>query len=246
MARATVGVHMILFRSLLYQFVLIGSTLAYSLMILAVGEKRDRVVSRLGRSWGHVNLRALKWICGLDFRVSGLERFASQPGIVLAKHQSAWETIAFRALLPVDQSWVLKQELTRIPIFGKALQYFKPIAIDRSAGRKEISKLIRNGGERLSEGRWVIVFPEGTRVAPGKRHPYGIGGALLAERTGHDVIPIVHNAGVFWGRRSFLKRPGVIDVVIGPMISVTGRRPAEINALAEEWIETTLETLPSC
>ena len=236
---------MILLRSLLYQVVRICSTLIYSMAILAVRPGGQATVSRLGRSWGKLNLRALKGICGLDYRVQGMDLLPTEPGIILSKHQSAWETIAMRAFLPVDQSWVLKQELTRIPIFGWALSRFKPIPIDRTAGRKEITKLIREGIKRLEEGRWIIVFPEGTRVAPGTKHPYGVGGALLAERSGRCVIPVAHNAGVFWGRRRFIKRPGTIDVVIGPIIETQGHKATEINRMAENWIESTLAGLPS-
>ncbi len=237
---------MILFRSLLYQVFLIASTLLYSIAVLMVGSNdSDRIVGRLGRHWGYANLWALKHLCGLDYRVQGIEHLPTQPAVVLCKHQSAWETIALRAFLPMQQSWVLKQELTKIPFFGWALARFKPIPIDRSAGRREITKLIREGTMLLDAGRLVIVFPEGTRVAPGMRHSYGVGGALLAERSGRPVVPIAHNAGVFWGRRSLLKRPGMIDVVIGPAIETQGRKATEINALTEAWIETTVSGLPA-
>lgn len=236
---------MILIRSLLYQVVLIGSTILFSILVLIAGIARlDGIVNRLGNAWGYTNLWALKFLCGLDYRVRGMEHLPSEPVVLLSKHQSSWETIALRAFLPPNQAWVLKQELTRIPIFGWALMKFKPIPIDRSAGRREITKLIREGTQRLDSGRMVIVFPEGTRVAPGVHHAYGVGGALLAERSGRRVVPIAHNAGVYWGRRSFLKHPGVIDVVIGAPIETQGRKATEINALTEEWIERTVAELP--
>ncbi|MBK1717451.1 lysophospholipid acyltransferase family protein [Thiocystis violacea] len=236
---------MIFLRSLLYQLVLIGSSLLYSLAILMVGWwMPSRFVSRLGRSWARLNLKALKTICGLDYRVQGLEHLPKENAIVLCKHQSAWDIIALRAFLPADQSWVLKEELTRIPIFGWALRHLQPIPIDRSVGRREITKLIREGLRFLNAGRWVIVFPEGTRVAPGTRQTYGIGGALLAERSGRPVVPIAHNAGVFWGRRSLIKRPGTIDVVIGPVIDTRESKATEINAATEQWIERAVAGLP--
>jgi 1-acyl-sn-glycerol-3-phosphate acyltransferase len=164
-------------------------------------------------------------ICGLRYRVTGLESLPSESSIVLSKHQSAWETIALRAILPAHQSWVLKRELMRIPLFGAALARFRSIPIDRSAGRRAIVELVREGLQRLESGRWVIIFPEGTRVAPGCRQPYAIGGAVLAERSARPVVPIAHNAGHFWGRRNLRKFPGTIDLVIGPVIQTKDGRP---------------------
>jgi 1-acyl-sn-glycerol-3-phosphate acyltransferase len=236
---------MIFLRSLLYQVVLIGSIVVYSLAIMVVGWRGPNpLVARLARAWARANLRALKAICGLDYRIHGLDQLPREAAVVLCKHQSVWDTIGLRAFLPLEQSWVLKQELTRLPIFGWALSRLHPISIDRSAGRREITRLIREGTGHLDAGRWVIVFPEGTRVAPGARHPYGIGGALLAERSGRPVVPIAHNAGVFWGRRGLTKRPGVIDVVIGPALISQGCKATEINATIEQWIEQTVADLP--
>ncbi|SDX15722.1 1-acyl-sn-glycerol-3-phosphate acyltransferase [Thiocapsa roseopersicina] len=235
----------ILARSLLYQVVLVGSALVYSTLLLVVGPiASDESLDRLAQSWAKLNLAALKWICGLRCRVSGLERLPVENAIVLSKHQSAWDILALRAVLPIRQSWVLKQELMRIPVFGAGLRRLQCIPIDRAAGRRAIVELVREGLRNLQGGRWVIVFPEGTRTAPGSRHPYAIGGAVLAERSGRPVVPIAHNAGFFWGRRSILKTPGTIDLVIGPTIPTVGRSAAEINAAAEEWIESTVASLP--
>ena len=230
---------MIFLRSLLFQSILIGSSLIYSLMILASGG--GTTGPRLARSWARFNLKALKILCGLDHRIHGLEHLPTDNAIVLCKHQSAWEILALRALLPPEQSWVLKQELIRIPVFGQALKRLSHIAIDRAAGRREITRLIREGSALLEQGHWVVIFPEGTRVAPGTQGSYNIGGALLAERTGRPVVPIAHNAGVFWGRRSLVKRPGTIDMVIGPTIRTQGRKATEINAEVERWIEQALQ-----
>jgi 1-acyl-sn-glycerol-3-phosphate acyltransferase len=235
---------MILLRSLLYQLFLVGSSVMLSIAILlAARTKSAQSVSRLARTWGRLNLDALRVICHLDYRLQGFENLPSETAIVLCKHQSAWETIALRALLPLEQSWILKQELMNVPFFGWAMSCLQPIAIDRSAGRRAVAQVIREGERRLNAGRWVIVFPEGTRVAPGTRHPYAIGGALLAERTGYPVIPIAHNAGNFWGRRRFIKHPGTIDLVVGPILDSRGRKATEINATVEQWIETTVDAL---
>lgn len=201
-------------------------------------------LTRVANAWGKSVLFFLKAICGLGYRVEGIENFPANNAIVFCKHQSAWETIALRALLPPAQTWVLKRELIRIPIFGPALSAFDPIAIDRSAGRRAVKQLLSEGQRSLDKGRWIVIFPEGTRVAPGERRRYAIGGALLAEKSGRPVVPIAHNAGVFWGRRSLAKYPGVIDLVVGPCIPAKGRAAADILADAEQWIENTVCGLP--
>lgn len=237
-----------LLRSLLFQILFIGSTLYYSSAIIIAGRlgASTERVGRLGCAWGLFNLAALRRICGLTYRIQGSENLpsAGETVIALCKHQSTWETVALRGLFPPTQSWVLKQELMRLPFFGWALAQQQPIAIDRSDARRSVIKLIRDGEKLLAAGRWVIIFPEGTRVAPGVRQPYNIGGALLAEKTGYPVLPIAHNAGYFWGRRSFVKHPGTIDLVIGPMIQTKGRKSTEINAEVEAWIESTVAGLP--
>ncbi|MBV5310086.1 lysophospholipid acyltransferase family protein [Chromatium okenii] len=237
---------MLLLRSLLYQIVFLSSTFLFScaIVIAAGTNRKSPAASRLANTWGRFNLRALRIICQLDYRIQGLENLPKTNVIVLAKHQSTWETVAIRALLPSEQSWVLKQELMGVPFFGWAMRQLQPIAIDRRAGRRAVMQVIHDGQQRLDAGRWVIVFPEGTRVAPNTRRPYAIGGALLAERSGYPVLPMAHNAGYFWGRRSFIKRPGTIDLVIGQLVDSKGRKAAELNAEVEEWIETTVAGLP--
>lgn len=228
-----------------YSVVLLGSAVVFSLPILLGGGRwRKWVGPHAGRAWARFNLWALAMICGLRYRIAGLEHLGATAGVVVANHQSAWETIALRALLPPQQVWVLKRELTRIPIFGWALNSFA-IAIDRSAPRRAMVQLLREGTEALARDYWVIVFPEGTRVALGQRGSFSSGGALLATRTGRAILPVAHNAGHFWTRRAWGKYPGVIDLVIGPPIETAGRRAEDVNQEAVEWIEETLKTLPA-
>ena len=158
------------------------------------------------------------------------------------KHSSAWETIAQLILFP-RQVWVMKRQLLWVPFFGWALAVFNPIAIDRRGGRRAVGQVLRQGQQRLAEGHWVMIFPEGTRVAPGERRRYGLSGALLAAMTELPVIPVTHNAGDFWPRRGVLKRPGTIRMVIGPPIEAAGRSPRDVNRDVEAWIETTLEEI---
>lgn len=198
--------------------------------------------------WTRFNLWWLKKTCRLDFEVRGLENIPSSPSIVFAKHQSTFETLALQLLFR-PQAWVLKRELLWIPFFGWALAMLRPIAINRKSGRRAVKQVVDQGRQRLEEGAWVIVFPEGTRVAPGVRKRYLMGGAILAEKTGFPVVPVAHNAGEFWPRRGFIKRPGTVCMVIGAPIESKGRRAAEVNQLAELWIErevTSLSGRPCC
>ncbi len=236
---------MILFRSLIYFILLVLSTVLFSLPLNLISwfipfSWRCRIAN----GWGKSNLWLLGVICGLKYEIHGWENLPKGNAIILSKHQSAWETIALRGLLPPEQAWVLKRELFWIPLFGLALKAVEPIAINRKATKGAIKQLMRDGIDRLRKDRWVIIFPEGTRVAPGQQRRYGAGGALLAEHSGYPIIPIAHNAGVFWGRREIKKYPGTIQIVIGPVIESTGRKASEINKEVEAWIESTVAKLP--
>jgi 1-acyl-sn-glycerol-3-phosphate acyltransferase len=179
----------------------------------------------------------LLWhLCGLRYRIIGAENIPKSPSIVLSKHQSAWETLAFQEIFP-PQVWVLKKELLRIPFFGWGLAMTSPIAIDRSAKKKALEQIVDQGKDRLKQGFWIVVFPEGTRIPPGQRGKYRIGGAWLATHTNVPVVPVAHNAGEFWGRNSFVKHSGTITVSIGQPIDPTGMEAGELNAQVEAWIE---------
>ncbi len=199
----------------------------------------------IDNAWSKLNLWGLKTICGLDYQVEGQQNLPHGSSIILAKHQSTWETIALISLIPHPKAWVLKRELLYVPIFGWVMYLFKPIAINRKSGRRAVFQIIEQGIQRLNSGLSVIIFPEGTRVAPGTHKRYGIGGALLAEKSGYPVVPVAHNAGVFWKRRGIIKYPGTIQVRIGPVIDPSGKSATEINNQVEEWIEKTLEELPT-
>jgi 1-acyl-sn-glycerol-3-phosphate acyltransferase len=187
-------------------------------------------------SWGAFNIWLCARICGLDYTVKGLQNLPAQPSIVLANHQSTWETMLLSRLFP-PVAWVVKRELMWIPFFGWGLALVQPIAIDRTAGKRASEQLVEQGRACLEQGRWIVIFPQGTRVAPGEQRRFKLGGALLASRTGAPVIPLAHNAGQFWPRRRFIKYPGTITVSIGPAIDSRGKSPEAINAAAKSWIE---------
>ncbi|HXH02704.1 MAG TPA: lysophospholipid acyltransferase family protein [Candidatus Competibacteraceae bacterium] len=189
--------------------------------------------------WAAFVLWWLRITCGIRHRIRGLENLPPGPAIILAKHQSTWETL----LLPLlfrPLAIVLKRELLWVPVFGWALALIKPVAIDRSSGKAALRQVIERGQVHLRTGQWVLLFPEGTRTAPGTRRRYHIGGAALAAESGYPIVPVAHNAGLFWPRRSFFKRPGTVEVVIGPVIDSHGRSPHELLAAAEDWIEQTV------
>jgi 1-acyl-sn-glycerol-3-phosphate acyltransferase len=199
---------------------------------------RYAVVSR----WAVTNLWLLKVICNLSYEVEGVERIPNRACVALCKHQSAWETLALQAILP-PQVWVLKRELLWVPFFGWGLASLNPIAIDRKAGRKALQQVITQGKDRLSSGAWVVVFPEGTRVAPGKMKKFGIGGARLAVDSGVPVLPIAHNAGKLWPKDGFIKHAGVIKLKIGEVIPTIGKSAADINTEVFEWMQTEMVLL---
>jgi len=191
----------------------------------------------LTRLWSKMTIWWLDKTCNLRHEIVGLENITGTPGIVFAKHQSTWETLILNQWF-TPQSWVLKKELLWVPFFGWGVYMMDPVALDRSAGKRAIKQLVEQGRKRLDDGRWIIVFPEGTRIAPGKRGRYRIGGAILAEQTGYPIIPLAHNAGEYWRRREFIKRPGTIQVHIGPPIESKNKTAQQLLNEAETWIES--------
>lgn len=193
---------------------------------------RYRIIS----VWSRWVMWAARVICGIRYRVIGREHIPAEPCIILSKHQSAWETLAFQLIFP-PQVWVLKRELLRVPFFGWGLAMLSPIAIDRSSRREALQQLVEQGQQRLDAGFCIVIFPEGTRIAPGHRGKYRPGGARLAVQTGTMVIPVAHNAGTCWGRNAFLKRPGLITVSIGAPIRPDGTDAETLAKRVETWIE---------
>ena len=227
---------MIWLRSSAFALALALVTPPYALVALATCLLPRMLRYRIISGWSRLVVYLAKAILGIDWRVEGREHLPSRPAVILAKHQSAWETMAFQMIFP-PQVLVLKRELLWIPFFGWGLALMSPIAIDRTRGMAALRSIARRGRERLEQGFWVVVFPEGTRVAPGERRPYQLGGAWLAAASGAPIVPVAHNAGRVWPRNAFIKRPGTVTVRIGPPIEPENRDPKLLNALAETWIE---------
>jgi 1-acyl-sn-glycerol-3-phosphate acyltransferase len=228
-------------RSTIFFVFQVGTLLIYAPLVLLSFPFPYSVRYSIASSWAKLVIKALKIICKLDYHVEGAEHIKDN-GIIFCKHQSAWETFALQVLFP-EQCWVLKRELLWIPLFGWALALVQPIAIDRSKKSQAFKQIIKQGTQRLKSGRWVVIFPEGTRVAPGQRGKYMVGGALLAEKSGYPVTPVAHNAGEYWRKKAFIKYPGTIQVRIGPRLDSTAMSARELNAAAEAWIEGAMSSL---
>ena len=235
---------MTVLRSSLFWLALVVVTPPYDLVALASAPLPRQMRYRVISGWSRLVVWLLDLLCGIRWSVEGREHLPAQPAVILSKHQSAWETLAFQSILP-PQVHVLKRELLWIPFFGWGLALMSPIAIDRARGMAALRQMARTGKERLEQGFCVIVFPEGTRVAPGEKRRYQQGGAWLAAYAQAPVVPVAHNAGRVWPRNSFLKYPGLVTVRIGPAIDSAGRPAEEITAQAEAWIETQQKALDS-
>jgi 1-acyl-sn-glycerol-3-phosphate acyltransferase len=195
----------------------------------------------LARAYGASVLWVLKWSCGLDYRIEGAPLPAGCH-IAFWKHSSSWETMAMMVVFP-RQVWVLKRELLWIPMVGLAVRQMHAIAIDRRAGSSAVTQVVEQGKQRLAEGDWVVIFPEGTRMAAGETRRYGLSGTVLASETGRLIVPVAHNAGFYWPRRGLLKKPGTVRVVIGPPVDPSGRDVRAVNEEIQAWIEATVRAL---
>ncbi|RRJ82589.1 lysophospholipid acyltransferase family protein [Aestuariirhabdus litorea] len=200
---------------------------------------RDKRHHRFVQPYGRGVMRLCSWICGVHYRVRGREHIPAVSAVVAANHQSTWETFFLQTLL-TPQAQVVKKELMSIPFFGWAFHLLCAIPIDRSNPKKALIKIIQESSQYLTQGFWVLVFPEGTRRPVGSPGRFTQGAAAMATRANKPILPIAHNAGRCWPGRAWIKHPGIIDVVIGPLISIEGKSSKQITTEAEHWIHTTL------
>jgi len=238
---------MIYLRSFLFFIFLIFYTIVYACSCFTVFlflNTSGRYAYIRGWSWGVI--QALRYLCGIRYSVIGMEHMTAmldQPVILMSKHQSAWETIAYLSIMPKQLCYVFKKELLYIPFFGWAMAMLRMIHINRSE-RSSASQAVSNQGRlRLEQGCWIIIYPEGTRCPVGEQIPYRKGGARLAVDTKAFVIPIAQNAGHCWPKNSFLKYPGHITISIGPAISTIDKNPSVVIKHIEEWIETEMRVI---
>lgn len=231
-----------LFRSALFLFLAVLITAPTGLLVTLAVVLPMRWRFRIIAAWRTLFMGLCAQVLGLRYRVIGRENIPTVPSVVLSKHQSAWETVGLQDIFP-PQVFVLKRSLLLIPFMGWAFAAIKMISIDRKAGKNALKQVEKQGIERLRAGYWVIVFPEGTRVAPGESRRFKTGGALLAVSAGVPAVPVAHNAGEFWARNAFVKKPGLITVSIGPAIDPRGKTAEEVNALAEQWIDAEMRKI---
>ena len=195
--------------------------------------------------WCRFAVWLTKVMVGVRYTVSGVENIPERPCVILAKHQSTWETFFLSGYFsPLSQ--VLKRELLMVPFFGWSLWLMRPIAIDRDNPKVALKQMAKQGKERLEQGAWVLIFPEGTRVPVGEMGKFSRGGAALAVNSGLPVLPIAHNAGHFWPKQGWAKLPGTIRVEIGPLMHAEGEGPraiSDLNQRAEQWISARMEAL---
>jgi 1-acyl-sn-glycerol-3-phosphate acyltransferase len=231
-------------RSLLFALVQSVVTLIYAILVLLSFWVPPLPRFKFITGWCWLNLLAARWICGIRYRVIGSENIPPRdsPHIVMSKHSSTWETLALNLFFP-PLAFVAKKELLSIPFFGWAFTLASPITIDRKAGRDAMEQIVEQGRERIRDGFWIVVYPEGTRIRAGTRAHYKTGGARLAIALGLPVVPVAHNAGYLWPKGVRGKRAGVLTMSIGAPIAAAGKDMQQLTSEVETWIEAEVARL---
>ena len=231
-------------RSVLFVLFMAATVVPWALAVLLVSIfMRGDTVYWMCVGWLRTSIWGAKVICGVHARLHGFENLPDSPVVLLPKHHSTWETFAFPGLMPHPLCYVFKRELLYIPFFGWAMSRMDMIHIDRSKRAQAWTLVAEQGKRFMDKGHWVIMFPEGTRAARGARGTYKSGGTRLAIATGRPVVPIAVTSARCWPRKSFVLRPGVIDVSVGLPIPTVGREPDELMREVEAWIEAEMHRL---
>jgi 1-acyl-sn-glycerol-3-phosphate acyltransferase len=231
-------------RSALFVLFMTVTVIPWAIVVLVYSAfvRGDRVYW-LCVGWLNVAIWGAKAICGVHARMHGRENLPDSPVVLLPKHQSTWETFALPGLMPHPLAYVFKRELLYIPFFGWAMSRMDMIHIDRSKRAEAWIRVAEQGRKFMALGHWVIMFPEGTRIARGEKGTYKSGGTRLAVQTQRPVLPVAVTSARCWPRKSFILRPGVIDISIGRAIPSTGREPDELMREVETWIEAEMRRL---
>lgn len=233
---------MLVVRCILFYFLYNAAGFWFGITGSLIGWMPYRPRSAYIRSWNFCALFFARVLLNIRVDLQGKEHIPDEPCVIMAKHQSQWETFYLQTLFPYLCT-ILKKELLDIPFFGWGLKNLEPIAIDRSDPKQALKAIQRVGEQRIAQGRKVLIFPEGTRIPYGQRGKYARSGASLAIASEVDVLPIAHNAGACWPADGFIKYPGTITVSIGRPISVKNKTARELTAEVEQWIETECERL---
>lgn len=220
--------------------------IAATVILLLIPFTSSRIRYNIGVLWCQSTLRALASLCGVRYQIEGLDNIPKNldtPFIVLGKHQSAWETMAYPAILPKELCFVFKRELLYVPFFGWGLASLGMIHINRGDRENARREVVTQGNQQLARGKWIAIYPEGTRTPRGSMKPYRSGGVRLAISTQTDILPIAQNSGALWPRNSYLKKPGLITLSIGPVIQVEGKSEEQLQHEVESWIEGEMHRL---
>jgi 1-acyl-sn-glycerol-3-phosphate acyltransferase len=223
-------------RNLIYWLFVTIVTIVASLLLILIWPFPAYLRHRIGVLWPYTLLWALCHIIGLHYRVQYEGKVPHMPAIICAKHQSGWETIALQSIFPL-QVYVTKKELLFMPFFGWGLALMNAIGIKRSNPMDAFRQMLHKGKKRIQQGFWIVIFPEGTRIQPGKQGEYKVGAVLLAKQLKVPIVPVAHNAGEFWPKKSFLKYPGEVTVVVGEAIMPENKKTNLVLAQLEKWIE---------
>ncbi len=236
---------MLLLRALLFYFLFNTVVTVMSIIGLPLMLAPYRIRGQYFITFNRFVMWILRWVCGIKIEIEGREHIKTgQPVVVMAKHQSTWETF-FLQLAFHPTSTILKKELLRVPFFGWGLAQMRPIAIDRSNAREALKTVKTMGVKRLAEGNNVLVFPEGTRTPVGQVGNYARSGADIAISAGACIVPVAHNGGLHWPMHSLIKKPGTIKIVIGAPISSAGKNSKALTAEVKEWIEEQVAKMPT-
>ena len=233
---------MIFLRSLVYQVLLAIIVVPYWVLVMCVAWLPRIPRWKIIAGWPRLAAWLAIYLLGIRYEVRGRENIPAEPVVILSKHSSAWETLAYSEIFP-PHVYVMKRELMWLPFLGWGLAQFSPFFINPADPRNAMRRTIELGKERLAQGFSIMIYPEGTRIAVGKRAKYKLGGAYVAVQTGARVLPVAHNAGLLWPRHSFLKYPGKVTVVIGEPIDSAGHTPEQLMRKVEDWIEGQVEFL---
>jgi 1-acyl-sn-glycerol-3-phosphate acyltransferase len=234
---------MLALRSALFLLFQAVTVVPYGILCLLMAPLPLHVRYRVTTGWPRIVLWAARVICGIRWQVKGWENLPNGPAVLLSKHQSTWETFFYISYMPKELCFVFKRELLWVPFFGWGIGLLKMIHIDRSQGRDAFESVVQQGQRKLDEGRWIIMFPEGTRIPRGRRGKYKSGGSRLAIRTAAPVIPLAVNSAACWPKRPWIKRPGLITVSIGPPIASDGLSPDQLSTEVEHWIEAEMRRI---
>lgn len=229
---------MLYIRSALFSLGMIISTCLWVIPCIVARLFPYRICFAIVSAWCTFNVVWARICCGIRYEISGLENVPKKACVIMSNHQSTWETLAYPSIFPT-LTWVIKKELLYVPFFGWGIASTQPIALDRKQGKKAMRQLIDDGACKLGLGRFILIFPEGTRIPYEEERPLKVGGFVLAKESKADILPVAHDAGRLWPRKSFIKTPGTIRLHIGKPLSTQDHSAEEIREQYAQWLNTT-------